>query len=51
MLSPKLLDLLRAYWKAEHPRSEWLFPGRDPGLRVPVDREHRFHLIVNIQSS
>jgi integrase/recombinase XerD len=27
MLSPKLLDLLRQYWKAERPTS-WLFPGR-----------------------
>jgi integrase/recombinase XerD len=26
LLSPKLLELLRAYWRAEHP-SEWLFPG------------------------
>jgi integrase/recombinase XerD len=29
MLSPKLLELLRAYWKAAHPRT-WLFPGLDP---------------------
>jgi site-specific recombinase XerD len=27
MLSPKLLKLLREYWKAERPTS-WLFPGR-----------------------
>ena len=27
MLSPKLLELLREYWKAERPTS-WLFPGR-----------------------
>lgn len=27
MLSPKLLELLRQYWKAERPTS-WLFPGR-----------------------
>lgn len=26
-LSPKLLELLRAYWKVYHPKS-WLFPGR-----------------------
>jgi integrase/recombinase XerD len=26
MLSPKLLDILRSYWKATHPK-EWLFPG------------------------
>jgi integrase/recombinase XerD len=29
MLSPKLLGLLRAYWKAARPRV-WLFPGSDP---------------------
>jgi integrase/recombinase XerD len=29
MLSPKLLELLRAYWKAARPRT-WLFPGLDP---------------------
>jgi integrase/recombinase XerD len=29
MLSPKLLELLRAYWKAARPRA-WLFPGSDP---------------------
>ena len=30
MLSPKLLESLRAYWKAQRP-TEWLFPGRIPG--------------------
>jgi integrase/recombinase XerD len=29
MLSPHLLNLLRAWWKAARPRG-WLFPGRDP---------------------
>jgi integrase/recombinase XerD len=29
MLSPSLLELLRAYWKARRPQG-WLFPGRDP---------------------
>jgi integrase len=29
-LSPKLLDALRHYWRAERP-SSWLFPGRAPG--------------------
>jgi site-specific recombinase XerD len=28
MLSPRLLDLLRIYWKAAHPKT-WLFPGHD----------------------
>src|SRR5437899_4068675 len=28
MLSPSLLDLLRAWWRAARPRG-WLFPGRD----------------------
>jgi integrase len=28
MLSPRLLKLLRIYWKAAHPK-EWLFPGHD----------------------
>lgn len=28
MLSPHLLDLLRAYWKAKRPRG-WLFPGQN----------------------
>ena len=36
MLSPKLLDLLRTYWKAERPRAEWMFPGRDPAQHVSV---------------
>jgi len=34
MLSPKLLDLLREYWKAERPTT-WLFPGRRKGQ--PLD--------------
>jgi integrase len=29
MLSPHLLDVLRAWWKAARPQG-WLFPGRDP---------------------
>jgi site-specific recombinase XerD len=36
MLSPKLLDLLRTYWKAERPRGEWLFPGRDPDQHISI---------------
>jgi integrase/recombinase XerD len=33
MLSPRLLDILRAYWKMAHPK-EWLFPGRQPGQPI-----------------
>jgi len=39
MLSPKLLDLLRDYWRKYRPAA-WLFPGQDPrrhvDRRVPV---------------
>jgi len=31
MLSTRLLDVLREYWKAAHPRGAFLFPGRIPG--------------------
>lgn len=33
MLSPRLLGILRAYWKRARP-SLWLFPGREPGGHV-----------------
>ena len=33
MLSPKLLDILRSYWKAEHPKG-WLFPGAYAGRPI-----------------
>ena len=35
-LSPKLLELLRTYWRKVRPR-EWLFPGQDPNQ--PLSRE------------
>jgi len=35
MLSPRLLDLLRTYWKTTHPK-DWLFPGERPG--EPISR-------------
>jgi site-specific recombinase XerD len=37
MLSPKLLTLLRLYYKVVRP-SEWLFPGRFPNTHLSVDR-------------
>jgi site-specific recombinase XerD len=36
MLSPKLLELLRDYWRHYRP-STWLFPGKNP--RLPIVRE------------
>lgn len=36
MLSPKLLGLLRAHWKAERPRGEWLFPGQGPDQHISI---------------
>jgi site-specific recombinase XerD len=33
MLSPKLLEILRAYWRVEHPQ-HWLFPGPIPGQPI-----------------
>jgi site-specific recombinase XerD len=33
MLPPKLLDMLRSYWKDTHPE-QWLFPGRWPGQPI-----------------
>lgn len=35
MLSPRLLELLRAYWREERP-SGWLFPGAKPGSHLSV---------------
>lgn len=35
MLSPRLLEILRAYWKRVRP-GRWLFPGRDPGDHITV---------------
>jgi integrase/recombinase XerD len=33
MLSPRLLQILRGYWRLERPDS-WLFPGQEPGTHV-----------------
>jgi site-specific recombinase XerD len=37
MLSPNLLELLRAYWKVVRP-ADWLFPGRYPGHHISRHR-------------
>jgi site-specific recombinase XerD len=36
MLSPRLLEILRAYWHDAHPR-DWLFPGDIPGHPISAD--------------
>ena len=33
MLSPRLLTMLRSYWKTTHPK-DWLFPGRKVGRHL-----------------
>jgi integrase/recombinase XerD len=40
MLSPVLLDLLRAWWKAARPQG-WLFPGRDPAQPMTTRQLNR----------
>ncbi|MGY3512289.1 integrase [Bradyrhizobium sp. USDA 3051] len=40
MLSPHLLDLLRAWWKAARPQG-WLFPGRDPAQPMTTPAQPR----------
>ena len=36
MLSPRLLEVLREYWKSERPAT-WLFPGSIPGRPITKD--------------
>jgi site-specific recombinase XerD len=36
MLSPKLLETLRTYWRAARPK-EWLFAGKIPGQPITTD--------------
>jgi site-specific recombinase XerD len=40
MLSPRLLALLREYWRAARP-AEWLFPGDIPGQHLTASTVHR----------
>jgi len=40
MLSPRLLALLRSYWRSERPKT-WLFPGRTPDLPLEVSSVQR----------
>jgi len=36
MLSPRLLEILREWWRIEKPK-RWLFPGRIPGCHIAKD--------------
>ena len=36
MLSPKLLEILRSWWRVERPQ-QWLFPGDIPGRHISKD--------------
>jgi len=40
MLSPRLLELLREYWKVVRP-SGWLFPGKKPGHYISISAVQR----------
>jgi site-specific recombinase XerD len=40
MLSPNLLELLRAYWKVARP-ADWLFPGQRAGTHLTAKRVHQ----------
>lgn len=40
MLSPRLLDILRAYWMRARP-GLWLCPGQDPGEHISVRASKR----------
>ena len=40
MLSPRLLTLLREYWKIARP-TDWLFPGQIPGQPITAGMVHR----------
>ncbi len=43
MLSPKLLEMLRSYWRTERPK-EWLFPGDQPGRHITPEAVERICL-------
>ena len=48
MLPPKLLAMLRDYWKRTHPR-EWLFPGDCPGQPITASTVDRTCREVRLQ--
>ncbi len=40
MLSPRLLDVLREYWRRTRPQGKWLFPGRVAGRHISTKSAH-----------
>ena len=47
MLSERLLDVLRTYWKVARPTGPFLFPGAIPGRSITTDAVHRvLHKVV-----
>ncbi len=51
MLSPRLLVVLRAYWKQERPRAPWLFAGRTGHHIDPEVAREAFKQAAATQSS
>src|SRR4030095_12935372 len=49
MLSPRLLELLREYWKVVRP-SGWLFPGKKPGHYISISAVQRNAKKATLQS-
>lgn len=49
MLSPRLLELLREYWKVVRP-SGWLFPGKKPGRYISASAVQRNAQKATLQS-
>lgn len=48
LLSHRLLEALRTYWRAERPKSEWLFPGRVASKQVGIESVRNvFHKAVD----
>ena len=43
MLSPKLLEMLRSYWRGERPK-DWLFPGDQEGRHITPEAVERICL-------
>jgi site-specific recombinase XerD len=49
MLSPKLLDILRNYWRTARPK-EWLFPGNVPGQPITTSAVEDMCRMVRCQA-